>query len=103
MKSAPLWVPFGTARKEPKGGSGAKIRFGFGLTPSLTGFSPLRTPITGDAVSVWLFYDRREVIRIDSTFVSAAAYLVPHLSASAPATRLTRRMRVKDGRFYCGE
>ena len=45
---------------------------------------PLRTPVTGDAVSVCHFYGRREVIRIDSAFVFAAAYIVPCFGAVHP-------------------
>ena len=45
---------------------------------------PLRTPVTGDAVSVCQFYDRREVTRIDTAFVSAQRLLCAVLGYQHP-------------------
>ena len=65
---------------------------------------PLRTPVTGDAESVWQFYDRCEVIRIVSAFVFAQPLTLCRVFVRrTPTTRLARRSSLKSRRFYCGE
>ena len=62
---------------------------------------PLRTPITRDAELACQFYDRREVIRIDSAFVFAQRlYCAEFRGGVLPTTRLTRRSSLRGRQFY---